>query len=80
MKWLVVVLFANMQGDVYIFTNPTFDTREECVATLRNPEKIAGYTMKLVEEYGRKIPIRAVNCLDQKTINEILDKIDRSST
>ena len=80
MKWLVVVLFANMQGDVYIFTEPSFDTRDECVATLYDPKHIADYTMKLVQEYGRKIPIRAINCLDQDTIKEILDKYDRTST
>ena len=73
MTWLVVVLFANVAGDVYIFTNPTFETRDECMATLHNPENIAGYTAKLVEEYGRTIPIKAVNCLEKDEIKRILD-------
>ena len=78
MTWLVVVLFANVAGDVYIFTNPTFETRDECMTTLYNPENIAGYTAKLVEEYGRTIPIKAVNCLEEDEIKKIIQGVEES--
>ena len=74
MKWLVVVMFATMEGDVYIFTDPSFDTREECTATLTQEQSVYNYTTKLFEEYGKPMPVLAVNCLDQNTIKEILQK------
>ena len=42
MNWLVVVLFATMAGDVYIFTTPKFETRQECMRTLTHPDTIGG--------------------------------------
>ena len=55
MNWLVVVLFATMAGDVYIFTTPKFETRQECMRTLTS-DTIAAYTQKLASEYGRQMP------------------------
>ena len=37
MKWLVVVLFATMAGDMYIFTTSSLKTRQECMTTLKTP-------------------------------------------
>lgn len=79
MKWLVVVVFANIMGDVYIFTEPSFDSHQECYATLTQPQEIKKYTQKLVEEYGSLIPIKAVNCLSEKQIEEILKSLDKDS-
>tara|TARA_B100000902_G_C27249015_1_gene884219 strand:- start:1260 stop:1508 length:249 start_codon:yes stop_codon:yes gene_type:complete len=79
MKWLVVVVFANIMGDVYIFTEPSFDSHKECYATLTQPEEIKKYTQKLVEEYGGLIPIKAVNCLSEKEIENILKSLDKDS-
>lgn len=73
MQWLVVVMFATLQGDLYIFTNPEFETRDECMATVLDPNHIYGYTQKLLLEYGEVPPIQAVNCLQQNTINRILN-------
>jgi hypothetical protein len=72
MKWLVVVLFANIAGDVYIFTEPSFDTRDECMSTLHDPKHIYNYTQKLLLEYGEVQPIRFVNCLQQDEIERII--------
>ena len=38
MKWLIVVMFQTMAGDVYIFTDPKFDTRDACMASVNNKE------------------------------------------
>ena len=74
MNWLVVVLFATMAGDVYIFTTPKFETRQECMRTLKTPDTIVAYTQKLVKEYGRAMPIRLINCLQEDEIKRILDE------
>jgi hypothetical protein len=74
MKWLIVVLFQTMAGDVYIFTDPTFDTRDECMASVYNKEDQKKYIQKLVMEYKKPMPIMAVNCLQEDKINEILEK------
>jgi hypothetical protein len=74
MKWLIVVLFQTMAGDVYIFTDPTFDTRDECMASVYNKDDQKKYIQKLALEYKKAMPIMAVNCLQEDKINEILEK------
>ena len=74
MNWLVVVLFATMMGDVYILTDPSFETREECMTfVVDDREKIL---TKLYIEYGEALPISAVNCLQEDTIREILSRME----
>ena len=74
MTWMIVVLFQTLAGDVYIFTDPTFETRDACMASIYNKEDQKRYVAKLTHEYGRVMPILAVNCLEKDTIKEILDK------
>jgi hypothetical protein len=75
MEWLVVVIFANMMDGVYVFTDPVFETRTECMATLTDEEYIKKYTAKLVLEFGRPLPIQAVNCLQADEIQRILESV-----
>lgn len=74
MSWAVVVLFATMAGDIYIFTEPTFETRDECMAALYDPNSRNNMLKKLVMEYGRPMPIQAVNCLETGEIKRILNQ------
>lgn len=74
MNWLVVVLFATMAGDVYIFTTPKFETRQECIQTLKTPDTIVAYTQKLVREYGKRMPIKLINCLQEDEIRRLLEE------
>ena len=76
MKWFIVVLFYTLHGDVYIFTDPTFDSYEECYGSITDPEAVPGYVQKLVFEYGRLMPIQALNCLNEDTIKQILAKMN----
>ena len=46
MNWLIVVVFATGLGDLYVFTNPTFETRQECMMTVADPYHIKNYTKK----------------------------------
>tara|TARA_B100000900_G_scaffold415140_1_gene443960 strand:- start:242 stop:496 length:255 start_codon:yes stop_codon:yes gene_type:complete len=73
MKWLMVVLFATMQGDIYVFTNPKFDSREECIAAAMNPEEQKKYVRKLIIEYGKVMPIHGINCLQQDEIKRLIE-------
>ena len=52
MMWVVVVLFATMQGDMYVFTEPTFDTREECMVALSDNTQRDKIIIKLIEDYN----------------------------
>tara|TARA_B100000035_G_scaffold79498_1_gene66560 strand:+ start:6516 stop:6770 length:255 start_codon:yes stop_codon:yes gene_type:complete len=78
MKWLAVVLFATMQGDMYIFNSPSFDTREECMIAIE--ERRVDMLTKLYMEYGRPMPIRFINCVDTDTLNELFEKYDMQQT
>jgi hypothetical protein len=70
-KWLIVVVFATSAGDVYIFNKPVFDTQEECRYSLKVDAQ--DYIQKLIIEYGGFMPVLAVDCLTEDTIQEILD-------
>jgi len=74
MNWLIVVIFATVTGDVYIFTDPKFDTRQQCLDSVRSTEDQQGYIRQLMREYGEVMPIAGVNCLQEDTIREIMKK------
>jgi len=76
MKWLIVVLFATMSDDVYIFTEPTFDSYDECIESITDPEAIPGYIQKLVLEYKKPMPIRAISCLSKEQLDEIMEDVN----
>jgi len=78
MNWLIVVVFATMTGDIYIFTDPKFDTREECVASIKDPNMVPVYSKKLVMEYGRLLPILGLNCLQEGEIQKIIKDVKES--
>ena len=40
MKWMVIVVFATMSGDFYVFTNPKFDSKQECMEQLKDPTNV----------------------------------------
>ena len=74
MNWLIVVVFATMAGDVYIFTDPKFDTRQQCLDSVRSTVDQQGYIRQLMREYSEVMPIQGINCLQEDVINEILEK------
>jgi hypothetical protein len=74
MNWLIVVIFATVTGDVYIFTDPTFETRQQCLDSVRSTEDQQGYIRQLLREYGEVMPIAGINCLQEDKIKEILEK------
>lgn len=67
MKWFIAVVFYTLQGDVYVFTEPTFDTQQQCMASVTDPQQAQSYARKLVLEYGRLMPIQAIACIDEDT-------------
>ena len=80
MKWLIVVVFANLapNGDkeMFVFTNPTFDDPYECQADISNPEVIPILVQKIMEENGPR-PIERVLCLPEKSVNEFIKDHDK---
>lgn len=75
MNWMVVVLFGTMMGDFYVFTTPTFETRQECMDALNDPSNRLLIAQKLNEEYGRPMPVELANCLEKEEIKDILESI-----
>lgn len=73
MKWLIVVVFNTMVGDAYLFTNPEFDSREECMTYIQDPDIKMGMLIKLQMEYGRPKPIRFVNCMEKDVIEKLMN-------
>lgn len=76
MKWFVVFLFYTLHGDIYVFTEPHFDNREQCMASLFDIEQRKKYVAKLVLEYGKLMPIQSVNCIDEDTYKSILQETE----
>ena len=71
MKWFIVVVFNTFPGDVYIFHQPSFDDRKTCLVTLW--ESRDAVLQKLMEEYGKPMPIEAVNCLTEEVIKKVIE-------
>ena len=75
MKWLVIVIFMNLNQGVYVFTEPTFETREQCIASITDPQQIPTYMKKLTEEYyPEPFRVRAVNCMTEDEFRSIIEK------
>ena len=70
MKWLVVIIFNTLAGDIFVFQEPVFDTRDECMITLIQSRD--AILQKLLLEYGEPMPIEAVNCVRQDVIEKVL--------
>ena len=70
MKWLVVIIFNTLAGDIFVFQEPAFDTRDECMITLIQSRD--AILQKLILEYGEPMPIEAVNCVQQDVIEKVL--------
>lgn len=66
MTWFLVVLFMEWEEyPIYVFTEPTFASREECMASAKNPEDIPKYLRQILVEYGRPVPIKGINCINE---------------
>ena len=74
MNWLVVVIFATLAGDVYIFQTPKFESREACIQSVMNPEDQKKYVRKLFLEYGQRMPIHGINCLPEDKIEQLIQE------
>jgi len=70
MKWFVVIIFNTLAGDIYVFKQPEFDTRDECMITLMQSRD--AILQKLLLEYGEPMPIKAVNCVEEEVLKEVL--------
>ena len=70
MKFVMIIMFATL-GDMYVFTDPSFDTRDECMTYLINNGQ--SIQEKLVEEYGFRKEVKAVNCMQHQKFLEIIN-------
>lgn len=73
MQWVAIFLFATM-GDIYVLTDPSFDTRKECMDFLI--EERPSVQQKLIMEYGYMREIKLVNCMRH---DEFMDIIQRQN-
>lgn len=78
MKWLIVILFATVEGDIYVFENPSFETEKACREFIMDRQQVPNLTQKLLEEYGKHMPIMAVNCLEEQNLKNILSGLQET--
>ena len=71
MKFVIVILFATM-GDLYVFTEPSFKTKNECMEFLLQEEPRNLILTKLYMEYGKSKPIQALNCIEEEEFQRII--------
>ena len=73
MTWFLLVLFAQWEEvPAYVFTDPAFESQEECMESMQNRKHIEGYVQRLVIEFARPMPIVAVACINEKQLQEQL--------
>lgn len=73
MKWFLVVMFMEWeQYPIYMFTEPTFESREECIASAMDPNEIPKYLNQLLLAYGRPMSVQGINCITEDIANKLL--------
>ena len=76
MKFFRVVVFALTIGDadrdLYIFTDPTFDNKDICEASITDPQYFPSLVQKLVMEYKQIKSIDAVVCVEEEELRNAL--------
>jgi len=82
MTWIIVVLFATIgtdgKLDAYVFTEPSYTTKEECMRGALEPINIEKFVKKLVSEgmfvneYGQLQPIDRVVCAQKDKVHEVI--------
>ena len=76
MKWLVIVIFAGLTPsggkDLYVFTNPTFDSQTQCIADISDPDVVPILVKKVIQDNGPK-PIEKVVCMLDTEFKKLLE-------
>ena len=79
MKWFIVVLFLldpnadiTADRDIYIFTDPTVETLEQCQSDVVDPAVYPALVQKLLLEYRYPRKIQNVFCVSEKELKQIL--------
>ncbi len=70
MKFVMIILFATA-GDIYMFSEPSFDSKNECMSFLMNNGPVLNE--KIIQEYGYPKRIKAVNCMREQEFLEIVN-------
>lgn len=78
MKWYLVVFFAQDLGS-FVFYEPTFDTINECAFSANYPPHVEVYGAKIVQEYGKVMPVDSIMCMDEELLIEFLNTSRGSS-
>ena len=80
MKWLVVVVFAGLspQGDkdLYVFTNPTFETQIQCQADITDPAVVPILVNKVIQDNGYR-KIERVMCMFDNDLIDIMESYQK---
>jgi hypothetical protein len=73
--WFLVVLFMEWEEyPLYMFTNPTFQSQQECIESAKNPEDVKKYVVQLLNVYGRPMPVKGVVCINEQQKDKLLGK------
>jgi|TARA_B100000123_G_scaffold37137_1_gene24447 hypothetical protein len=80
MKWLVVVVFAGLSPegdkDLYVFTNPTFETEVQCQADITDPAVVPILVNKVIQDNGYR-KIEKVVCMLDNELKELFQKFKK---
>ena len=72
MNWYILVMFMEWAPyPIYVFTEPAFETKEACIESLLDPEKIPEYLNHLFLEFGTPMPVKGVNCINQDMLEQL---------
>jgi hypothetical protein len=78
MNWIIVVVFAmtlqDTDGgrDMYVFTEPTYESKDMCEADITDPMVYPGLIEKLISEYKQVKKIEAVVCVTEEELKQAL--------
>lgn len=76
-KWFLIVVFAHMYTDgtqdTYMFTDPVFESKQECLASATDADNIQSFVAQLGTVYGNPLPkIQNVVCVREDKLKDVL--------
>ena len=78
MEWFIVVVFLGVTPDggkdLYVFTDPTFAQKEECLGTVSDPQGIPPLINKLYQDYGEFKGIERVLCVPKQAVENLINE------
>jgi len=73
MKWVLVLALLDTQFPIYVFSSPTYSTKEQCLQQMQDPNRVLKIQRYIFLEYDRVVPIVSYSCITELESKDFLN-------